>query len=109
MGRRSAEVAFYPGDWEFVPGGSVPADADPADVLLSELREESMGASGPARAVAMIYDPAALSWEIVSTLSEADRRCGDLPWEYDEDHVGARPSRTHCPRGSFHDSHSRWI
>ena len=86
MGKRSGSVAFYPGQWEFVPGGSVPADSEPSDVLLRELREESGWTPvGPARAVAVIYDPDAYSWEIISTLEvEPSDGAGTEPWEYDE-------------------------
>jgi hypothetical protein len=86
MGRRSESVAYYPGEWEFVPGGSVPADGNPAEVLLAELGEESgWCATGPARAVSVLYDPGAFSWEIVSMLDV--RKGADAPgqpWEYDE-------------------------
>ena len=85
MGRRSDSVAFYPGQWEFVPGGSMPADGEPRDVLARELAEESgWVATGPARSIAVLYDPGAFSWEIVSSLDVVP---GDVeptePWEYD--------------------------
>jgi len=86
MGRRSDSVAFYPGQWEFVPGGSVPAGLAPADALSRELAEESGWSSGgPARAVAVLYDPHAFSWEIVSVLDvEPSNLPPSQPWEYDE-------------------------
>lgn len=86
LGRRSENVAYYPGLWEFVPGGSIPADANPDEILLAELGEESgWRAAGPARAVAVLYDPCAFSWEIVFMLDV--QKSADPPgqtWEYDE-------------------------
>ncbi len=86
MGRRSDSVAYYPGQWEFAPGGSVPMDQEPADVLRQELAEEcGWVPAGPARSVAVLYDPDAFSWEIVSILDvEPGPRPGTESWEYDE-------------------------
>ncbi|MEE2681017.1 MAG: NUDIX domain-containing protein [Planctomycetota bacterium] len=84
MGKRSSEVAFYPDQWEFVPGGSVDAGRTPADSILGELSEESgWVAVGSPRAVAVLYDPSAFSWEIVYLM---DVQPGTVPpseaWEY---------------------------
>jgi 8-oxo-dGTP pyrophosphatase MutT (NUDIX family) len=86
MGRRSDSVAYYPGQWEFAPGGSVPADQEPAEVLRQELHEEcGWIPTGPARSVAVLYDPDAFSWEIVSILDvEPGSQPGTETWEYDE-------------------------
>ena len=84
MGCRGPEVAFYPEQWEFVPGGSVDAGRAPSESILGELSEESgWEAISRPRAVAVIYDPAAFSWEVVYLL---DVRPGQRPtehaWEY---------------------------
>ena len=84
MGQRSSEVAFYPGEWEFVPGGSVDAGRTLSDSILGELSEESgWVAVGSPRAVAVLYDPSALSWEVVYLM---DVQPGTVPpsegWEY---------------------------
>ena len=89
MGRRSAEVAFYPRLWEFVPGGGLEPGVDPAEQIARELREEAqLAPCAPAVAVALLFDPHAFTWEIVHRLEIAD---GALPsagreggWEYDE-------------------------
>lgn len=86
MGLRSEHVAFYPGQWEFVPGGSIAAGEKPHDALCKELGEESRWrARSAARDVAVLYDPAAFSWEIVSMLEveEGPTPPGE-PWEYDK-------------------------
>ena len=53
MGRRSRRVAFYPGLWEFVPGGGLEPGVEPAVQVLRELSEEAgMTAVSPPIAVA---------------------------------------------------------
>jgi len=94
LARRSASVAFYPGMWEFVPGGGLEPADEPASCVLRELREETAlePASAPV-AVGLVYDPQALSWEVVHRLeareavragagetTEAERH----GWEHDD-------------------------
>ena len=85
MGRRSAKVAFYPGAWEFVPGGSVEPGATPAEEIVRELREEArLEAAEPPVAVALLFDPHARTWEIVHRLQLGEGALPELGWEYDE-------------------------
>lgn len=85
VGRRSRQVAFYPGMWEFVPGGSVEPGREPSQEILRELREEAgLAASGPAVAVALLFDPHAFTWEIVHRVRVDDGGAVQLGWEYDE-------------------------
>ena len=85
MGRRSAKVAFYPGAWEFVPGGSVEPGATPAEEIVRELREEArLEAIEPPVAVALLYDPHAFTWEVVHRLAISSSAVPELGWEYDE-------------------------
>lgn len=85
MGRRSAKVAFYPGAWEFVPGGSVEPGATPAEEIVRELREEArLEAAEPPVAVALLYDPHAFTWEVVHRLAISPTAVPELGWEYDE-------------------------
>ncbi len=86
MGRRSESVAFHPGLWEFVPGGSLRPGVEPAAMLAEELGEESGFelASTPVPA-AVLYDAAACTWEIVHRLELRERESIDPPgWEYRE-------------------------
>ena len=85
MGRRSAKVAFYPGAWEFVPGGSVEPGATPAEEIVRELREEArLEAAEPPVAVALLYDPHAFTWEVVHRLAISPTAVPEIGWEYDE-------------------------
>lgn len=90
MGRRSDSVAYYPGEWEFVPGGGLEPDDDPASCVLRELAEETefAAASSPV-AVALLYDPGAVSWEVVHRLAVRSRTADNLAasssrWEHDD-------------------------
>ena len=85
MGKRGPEVAFHPGAWEFVPGGSTSSGRTLQESILVELSEESSWvAVGPPRPVAVLYDPSAFSWEVVFLM---EVRPGSVPpsegWEYE--------------------------
>jgi 8-oxo-dGTP pyrophosphatase MutT (NUDIX family) len=88
MGRRSASVAFYPGCWEFLPGGGLEVDDDPASCVRRELAEEAgLACATPPIATALLYDPVALSWEVIHEIRA--RRPGDdgddaHAWEHSE-------------------------
>ena len=86
MGRRASNVAYYPDQWEFVPGGCLEPGAAPGEMLLRELGEESgFEASSPPVPVALLYDPSAFTWEIVNRLEVRSRDGIDPPgWEYRE-------------------------
>jgi 8-oxo-dGTP pyrophosphatase MutT (NUDIX family) len=86
MGRRASNVAYYPDQWEFVPGGCLEPDVDPAAMLLRELGEESgFEAAAPPVPVALLYDPSAFTWEIVHRIEVRSRDGIDPPgWEYRE-------------------------
>lgn len=86
MGRRSESVAFHPGAWEFVPGGSLQAGVEPAAMLAEELGEESgFELAAPPIPIAILYDAAACTWEIVHRLELRERDSIDPPgWEYRE-------------------------
>ena len=85
VGRRSSKVAYEPGAWEFVPGGSVEPGATPAEEIVRELREEAgLEAAEPPVAVALLYDPHAFTWEVVHRLAISSSAVPELGWEYDE-------------------------
>jgi ADP-ribose pyrophosphatase YjhB (NUDIX family) len=86
MGRRAANVAYYPDQWEFVPGGCLEPGVEPAAMLLRELGEESgFEAASPPVPVALLYDPSAFTWEIVHRVEVHPREGIDPPgWEYRE-------------------------
>jgi 8-oxo-dGTP pyrophosphatase MutT (NUDIX family) len=85
VGRRSHGVAYYPGAWEFVPGGSVEPGATPAEEIVRELAEEAgLAAPSPAVAVALLFDPHAFTWEIVHRIAVAPDAQTVHGWEYDE-------------------------
>ena len=85
MGRRSQKVAFYPGDWEFVPGGAVEPGSSPAEEIVRELREEAgLAVVAPPVAVALLFDPHARTWEVVHRLQLGEGALPELGWEYDE-------------------------
>ena len=98
VGRRSSRVAFYPGAWEFVPGGGLEPGVAPAEMVRRELREEAgVEAASPPIAVALLYDPGALTWEVVHRLELwADAR-PEHGWEYEELRF-VRPEEMPSPR-----------
>jgi 8-oxo-dGTP pyrophosphatase MutT (NUDIX family) len=89
MGRRSRSVAYYPGAWEFVPGGGLEPGVEPVAQLARELREEAgleigrEAATAPV-ARALLFDPGARSWEIVFRVTLDGRTPPEFGWEYDE-------------------------
>lgn len=101
VGLRSASVHAEPRRWEFVPGGTLEPGRDPAEQLESELHEEAGWRSlSPPRQIALLFDDASNSWEIIHELDAepADRRGGGVErWEHDElreirpERVGALP------------------
>ncbi len=87
MAKRSGSVAFYPNEWEFAPGGGLEPSDDPARCVLRELGEETdFEAVGAPIAVALLYDPGALSWEVVHTLEVTPSSESDAThaWEHAE-------------------------
>ena len=85
MGRRSASVAFYPRQWEFVPGGGVEAGVEPAIQVVRELAEEAkLQSHSTPIAIALLYDPCAFTWEIVHSIEIESTAVPELGWEYDE-------------------------
>ncbi len=85
FGRRSQSVAFYPGQWEFVPGGALEPGAQPAAQVTAELREETtLSPRQPPIARALLFDPHAFTWEIVHAIELASATAAEMGWEYDE-------------------------
>lgn len=69
MARRGMGVLQYAGEWEFAPGGCMEPGVGAAEMVLRELREETGWVPrGAPVARALVFDPVALSWEIVFTL-----------------------------------------
>jgi 8-oxo-dGTP pyrophosphatase MutT (NUDIX family) len=85
LGRRSTQVNAYPGLWEFAPGGGVEIGEAPDVGIVRELMEEcGVAAAAPARAVALLFDPAVSAWEIVHELPMAAPPDAAPGWEYSE-------------------------
>jgi 8-oxo-dGTP pyrophosphatase MutT (NUDIX family) len=85
VGRRSKQVAGYPGCWEFAPSGGAGVGVDPAAMILQELSEETgLGAALPPVAIALLADPIVRTWEIVYRLVASAREVRPRLLEYDE-------------------------
>ena len=85
LGRRSSQVAGYPGFWEFAPAGGAEVGVDPAEMILKELEEETgLHTTAPPVALAVLFDPVVRTWEIVYRLRVAGRQATPRPGEYDE-------------------------
>jgi len=98
LGRRSSEVAFYPEEWEFLPGGGVEPGLTPAETIRREFAEETgFAPTVPPRAVALLYDPIAFSWEVIHQVEVAAR--AEAPteaWEH-ADRIEAGPGEWPLP------------
>lgn len=66
MGRRSRNVGVYPDLWEFAPGGVVEPGKSPAEVIVSELSEEtSLTTQREPTPIAVVSDSTARTWELI--------------------------------------------
>ncbi len=85
LGRRAATVASYAGQWEFAPGGVVDPGHTPAETIGHELREETgLTVAAPPVAIALLFDAALRTWEVVYRLSVTERSGEPETAEYDE-------------------------
>jgi ADP-ribose pyrophosphatase YjhB (NUDIX family) len=85
LGRRSRQVAAYQGCWEFAPGGAAEPGRDPAEIVRTELFEEAaLSCRGEPVPVAVLFDPAPRTWELVFQLEAGDEPERPNPREYDE-------------------------
>jgi 8-oxo-dGTP pyrophosphatase MutT (NUDIX family) len=69
FGKRATWTAQAAGQWECAPSGGVEPGASPEQAILEECCEE-VGAESAAlpRAECIVFDPVALSWEVVLSL-----------------------------------------
>jgi ADP-ribose pyrophosphatase YjhB (NUDIX family) len=85
LGRRAADVLHYPGMWEFAPGGGVEPGREPAQVIISELADETgLRAAREPVPVAVLFDPIARCWEIVFRIEAAGDALQPRTREYEE-------------------------
>jgi 8-oxo-dGTP pyrophosphatase MutT (NUDIX family) len=98
MGRRSASVAFYPEEWEFLPGGGIEPGVTPAETVRREFGEETgFRPVTPPRAVALLYDPIAFSWEVIHEVEvEPHEDAPTEAWEH-HDRAEAGPGEWPLP------------
>ncbi len=84
IGRRSRNVGVYPELWEFAPGGVVEPGKSPAEVIVSELSEET-GLTTQSRPtpIAVMCDPTARTWELIYLLNDPQGEAQSTP-EYSE-------------------------
>ncbi|MDP6986943.1 MAG: NUDIX domain-containing protein [Phycisphaerales bacterium] len=92
FGKRASWTAHAPGLWELAPSGGVEPGDRPEESIVAELAEEvGVEIAAPPRADAVIFDPAALSWEVVLTLSASSEVVDPKTTEY-ESLVWAHPT-----------------
>ncbi len=85
IGRRASWTASFPGQVEFAPSGGVEPGNSPEAAVMHEFAEEVGGAASSApRAVAVVYDDAARSWEVVLLLDVASEAISPTSDEYEE-------------------------
>ncbi|MGI9014905.1 MAG: NUDIX hydrolase [Phycisphaerales bacterium] len=84
MGRRASNVAWYPDMWEFAPGGVVDFGAQPAEVIIKELAEETgLTAAREPIPLAILFDDVAATWEMIYQIKAAPGKLIARP-EYTE-------------------------
>lgn len=85
MARRGPDTLNYAGEWEFAPGGCVEPGVALAEMLLRELGEETgWTAAAPPVARALVFDPHALSWEVVFSINVRPPEVPVEGWECSE-------------------------
>ena len=84
LGRRSGKVGLYPDLWEFAPGGVVEPGKSPAEVIVSELSEEtSLTTQSEPTPIAVVSDPTAHTWELIYLLNDSQGKAQPTP-EYSQ-------------------------
>ncbi len=84
MGRRSQSVGVYPDQWEFAPGGVVEPGRSPAEVIVSELSQETtLTTQSEPTPIAIISDPTARTWELIYLLNDPQGEAQTTP-EYSQ-------------------------
>ncbi len=92
FGKRAAWTAHAPSLWELAPSGGVEPGHSPDEAIRAELVEEvGVEVVSPPRAECVMFDPAALSWEVVLTLSLTSEEVNPNTSEY-ESLVWAHPT-----------------
>ena len=80
LGRRSENVGMYPDLWEFAPGGVAEPGKSPAEVIVSELSQEtSLTTQCEPTPVAIMSDPTARTWELIYLLNDPQGKSQPTP------------------------------
>ena len=80
MGRRSQSVGVYPNQWEFAPGGVVEPGKSAAEVIVSELSQEtSLTTQSEPTPIAIVSDPVARTWELIYLLNDPQGEAQTTP------------------------------
>ena len=84
LGRRSRNVGVYPDLWEFAPGGVVEPGKSPAEVIVSELSEETnLTTQCEPTPIAIVSDPTARTWELIYLITDLHGEAQTTP-EYSQ-------------------------
>ena len=84
LGRRSQNVCVYPDLWEFAPGGVVEPGKSPAEVIESELSEETgLRTQSEPTPIAVVSDSTARTWELIYLLNASQGEAQTTP-EYSQ-------------------------
>lgn len=85
VGQRAEWTTFNPGRWEFAPSGGVEPGQSPEEAITREFHEEvGRRFQQPPRAEAVLFDPAACTWEVALKIEVAREAIGEATDEYDE-------------------------